>query len=156
MPWQVMIAWTETSDVKLKFLGIIEIFEAWGSLIYCSCGADWLSRSSIWINFKSRCILCEVYSTHFFTIIHVDTDTFQGSKGDFPITCVVASFKIRSHYIKANLTLVVYAAEVPRTLSSEKSSATLSHFNFALYTHTHTQTHTHTHTPTHTHTHTHT
>ena len=30
--WQVMIAWIETSDVK--FLGIIEIFEAGGSLIY--------------------------------------------------------------------------------------------------------------------------
>ena len=36
--WQVMIAWIETSDVK--FLGIIAIFEACGSLIYCSCKAD--------------------------------------------------------------------------------------------------------------------
>ena len=36
--WQVMIAWIETSDVK--FPGIIEIFEACGSLIYCSCEAD--------------------------------------------------------------------------------------------------------------------
>ena len=141
MPWQVMIAWTETSDVKLKFLEIIEIFEACGSLIYRSCGADWLSRSSIWINFKSRCILCEVYGTHVFTIIHVDTDTFQGNKGNFPITCVVTSFKIRSHYIKANLTVVVYAAEVPRTLSSEKSSTTLSHFPLALYIYTHIYTH---------------
>ena len=36
---QVMIAWIETSDVK--FPGIIEIFEACGSLSYCSCEADW-------------------------------------------------------------------------------------------------------------------
>ena len=39
--WQVMIGCTETSDVK--FTGIIEIFlifEACGSLIYCSCEAD--------------------------------------------------------------------------------------------------------------------
>ena len=36
--WQVMIEWIETSDVKSR--GIIEIFEACGSLIYCSCEAD--------------------------------------------------------------------------------------------------------------------
>ena len=40
MPWQVMITWIEASDVKLKFLEIIEIFEACGSLIYCNCEAD--------------------------------------------------------------------------------------------------------------------
>ena len=38
MPWQVMIPWIETPDVK--FPGIIETFEACGSLIYCSCEAD--------------------------------------------------------------------------------------------------------------------
>ena len=36
-----MIAWIKTSDLKLKFLEIIEIFETCGSLIYCSCEADW-------------------------------------------------------------------------------------------------------------------
>ena len=35
MLWQVTIAWIETSNVKLKFLEIIEIFEACGNLIYC-------------------------------------------------------------------------------------------------------------------------
>ena len=64
---------------------------------------------SISINFKSRCILCDVYSTHVFTIIHVDT--FHGSKEDFPVTCVVTSFKIRNHYIVANLTVAVHSAE---------------------------------------------
>ena len=81
-----MIAWIETSDVK--FLGIIEIFEACGNLIYCSCEAD----CSCEANFKNRCILCDVYSTHVFTIIHVEN--FHESKGDFPLTCVVTSFKI--------------------------------------------------------------
>ena len=38
---QVTIARTETSDVKLKFLEIFEIFEACGNLIYCSCEGDW-------------------------------------------------------------------------------------------------------------------
>ena len=33
----ITIAWTGTSDVKLKFL---EIFGACGHLIYCSCEAD--------------------------------------------------------------------------------------------------------------------
>ena len=65
--------------------------------------------SSISINFKSRCILYDVYSTHVFTIIHVDT--FHRSKWDFPVTCVVTSFKIRNHYIVANLTVAVHSAE---------------------------------------------
>ena len=34
MLWQVTTAWIETSGVKLKFLEIIEIFEACGNLIY--------------------------------------------------------------------------------------------------------------------------
>ena len=38
MHWQIMIAWIEASDVK--FSGIIEILEACGSLLYCSCEAD--------------------------------------------------------------------------------------------------------------------
>ena len=46
---------------------------------------------------------------HVFTIIHVDT--FHGSKGDFPASCVVTSLKIRNHYIVANLTSVVLSAE---------------------------------------------
>ena len=33
MPWQITIAYIEMSDLKLKFLAIIEIFEACGSLI---------------------------------------------------------------------------------------------------------------------------
>ena len=40
MSWQVTIAWIETSDVKLKFHEVIEIFEACCSLIYCSYEAD--------------------------------------------------------------------------------------------------------------------
>ena len=40
MLWQVTIAWIQASDVKLKFFEIVEIFEACGSLIYCSCEAD--------------------------------------------------------------------------------------------------------------------
>ena len=106
-----MITWIEKSDVKLKFLGIIEIFEVCGSLIYCSCEAGWqkLHLFQISINFKSRCILCDAYSTHVFTIMHVDI--FHGSKGDFPVTCVVTSFKIQNHYIVANLTVAVYLAE---------------------------------------------
>ena len=39
-PWQVTIAWTETSDVKLEFLKIFEIFGACGNLIYYSCEGD--------------------------------------------------------------------------------------------------------------------
>ena len=35
-----MIAWTETSNVKLEFLEIFEIFGDCGNLIYCSCEAD--------------------------------------------------------------------------------------------------------------------
>ena len=60
-------------------------------------------------NFKNRCILCDVYSTHVSTIIHVDT--FHGSKGDFLVSCAVTSCKIRNHYIVANLTVVVHSAE---------------------------------------------
>ena len=40
MPWQVTISWIETSDVKLKFLEIIDFFEACGNLMYCSCETD--------------------------------------------------------------------------------------------------------------------
>ena len=32
-------------------------------------------------------------------------DAFHRSKGDFPITCAVTSFKIRIHYVVGNLTL---------------------------------------------------
>ena len=39
--------------------------------------------SSISINFKTRCILCDVYNTQVFTIIHVNT--FHESKGHFPV-----------------------------------------------------------------------
>ena len=38
MPWQVTITWIEISD--LKFLEINEIFEAYGSLLDCSCKVD--------------------------------------------------------------------------------------------------------------------
>ena len=37
---QDTIQWIVISDEKLTFLEIIEIFEAGGSLIYCSCEAD--------------------------------------------------------------------------------------------------------------------
>ena len=78
---------------------------------------------SISIDFKNRCILCDVYSTHVSTIIHVDT--FYGSKGDFPVSCAVRPCKIRNHYIVANLTVVVHSAEdccasSMKLLSSEK------------------------------------
>ena len=43
------------------------------------------------------------------TIIHVDI--FYGSKGVFPGTCAVTSFKKPNHDIEANLTVVVYSAE---------------------------------------------
>ena len=105
MPCQAMIAWIENSDVKLKFLEIIEIFEA--DLLQLR--STLTESSSILTNFKNRCILCDVCSTHVFTIIHVDT--FHGSKGDFPITCVVTSFKTGNHYIVASLTFVVHSAE---------------------------------------------
>ena len=36
--WQIMIPWTKTSDVH--FPGIVEIFQACNSLIYCICEAD--------------------------------------------------------------------------------------------------------------------
>ena len=45
MRWQVTIVWTETSDVKLKFL---EIFEACGNLIYCSC--EEIDKNFIYLN----------------------------------------------------------------------------------------------------------
>ena len=61
------------------------------------------------MDFKNRCILCDVYSAHVFTIIHVDT--FHGSKGDFRVSCAVTSFKIGNHYIVANFTVVVHSAE---------------------------------------------
>ena len=48
--------------------------------------------SFISINFKSKCVLCDVYSTHVLTIFHVHT--FHGSKRDFPVTCAVTAFKI--------------------------------------------------------------
>ena len=78
-----LITWIETSDVKLKFLRIIEIFEVCGSLIYCSCEAGWqkLHLFQISINFKSRCISCDGYSTHVFNIMHVDI--FHRVKGIF-------------------------------------------------------------------------
>ena len=56
-----------------------------------------------------RCLLCDVYSTHFFTIIHVDT--FRRTKDDFAVSCAVRSFKIRSHYIAVNLIVVAHSAE---------------------------------------------
>ena len=55
-------------------------------------------------------ILCDVYSTHVFTIIHVDT--FHGSKGDFPVTCAVTSFKIRNLYIVVILAVIVHLPEL--------------------------------------------
>ena len=64
---------------------------------------------SISINFKNRYILCDVYSTHVFTIIHVGT--FHGSDGDFPASCAVASFKIWNHHPEANLIVVVLSTE---------------------------------------------
>ena len=65
--------------------------------------------SSISINFRSRCILCDICNTHTFTIIHVDT--FYGSKGDFHVSCAVTSFIIRSDYIVVNLIVVVHSTE---------------------------------------------
>ena len=47
--------------------------------------------------------------THVFTIIRVNT--FDGSKGDFPVSCAVTSFKIRNHYVVATLVAVVDSAE---------------------------------------------
>ena len=99
-PWQVTIAWTETSDVKLKFLEIFGIFGACGNLNFTVVKN--IGINSIYFNnFKNRCILCDVYSTHVSTIIHVDT--FHGSKGDLLVSCAVTSCKIRNHYIVANL-----------------------------------------------------
>ena len=105
MPCQVMIAWIENSDVKLKFLEITEILEA--DLLQLR--STLTEALSVLTNFKNRCILCDVYSTHVFTIIHVDT--FHGSKGDFSITCVLTSFETGNHYIVASLTFVVHSAE---------------------------------------------
>ena len=51
-------------------------------------------NSSISINFKSRCVLYNVYSLLGVTITHVHT--FQGSKEDFRV-CAVASFEKRNH-----------------------------------------------------------
>ena len=113
-----MIAWTETSDVKLKFLEIFEIFRPCGNLSYCICEADW-------------------QKFHLFQqILRVDTldtfhmDTFHGNKGDFPVSyylviirywnirntrnpvsCAVTSFKVRNHYIVVNLIVAVHSAE---------------------------------------------
>ena len=64
---------------------------------------------SISISFKGRSVLCDVYSTHIFTIIHVNT--LHGSKGDFPASCAVTSLKIKSNYIVANLTVAVLSAD---------------------------------------------
>ena len=50
-----------------------------------------------------------IYSTHVFTIIHVDT--FHGSHADFPVSCSVTSFKTRNHYIVTSLTVAVHSAE---------------------------------------------
>ena len=49
------------------------------------------------------------FYTHVFTIIYVDT--FHWSKENFPVICVVTSFKIRSHYIVVNLLVEVHLAE---------------------------------------------
>ena len=49
------------------------------------------------------------FYTHVFTIIYVDT--IHCSKGKFPVTCVITSFKIRSRYIVANLLVEVHLAE---------------------------------------------
>ena len=67
---------------------------------------------------KSRCILKV-------SIIHVDT--FHGSKGDFPVSCAVTSFKIRNHYLVVSLIVAVHLAEdcctsSMKLLSSQKSS----------------------------------
>ena len=40
MLWQVTIAQIETSDIRLEFLEIIEFFEVYDNLIYCSCEVD--------------------------------------------------------------------------------------------------------------------
>ena len=49
IPWQVMIACTETLNEKLK---IIEIFEICGNLIYFRCKADWQKLHLIYIIFQ--------------------------------------------------------------------------------------------------------
>ena len=61
------------------------------------------------MNFKSRCILSDVYSTHVFTIIHAGT--FHWSIGDFTVSCAVTSFKIRNYYFAANLIVAVHSAK---------------------------------------------
>ena len=39
-------------------------------------------------------------------------DTFHGSKGDFPVTCAVTSFKIRNLYILVILAVIVHLPEL--------------------------------------------
>ena len=93
--------------------------------------------SSISINFKIRCILCDIYSTHVFIIIHMNT--FQESKGDFPVLV----FKIRNHYIVANLTVAVHSAEdcCASSIKLSRKSSTLYCFTVALYIYIHIYIH---------------
>ena len=50
------------------------------------------------------------FSIHTFSPLFC-VDTFHWSKGNFPVICAMTSFKIRNHYLVANLTVQVHSAE---------------------------------------------
>ena len=103
----------------MKLLIFLKLVEIW-----CTVVVKQINRnSSISINIKSRYILCNIYSTRIFTIIHVDA--FHWSKGDFPVTCAVTLFKIWNHCSKfdhCNSLGWRLLCKQHKTLSSKKRS----------------------------------
>ena len=107
MPWQVSISWIET-DVSLKFLEIIKIFEAWGCLIYRSCEADW--QNFHLFQYISRVdVFYVTYTAHTFSPLLMSI-LFREVK---EISLKLALWRHLKYetIIVANLTVVVHSAE---------------------------------------------
>ena len=100
----------------------------------------WWSRlseaSSISINFKIRCDLCNVYSTHVFTIIHVNKVKVKRVTGIFQHLCCDVIKNNKPLYCSTFDRCYLFGWRLlrkqPETLSYGKSS-TLYRFTWALY-----------------------
>lgn len=101
-PCKVTIVWTETSDIKLRYL---ENFEVSGKLTHFCVEADSQELQNFSRNIKNRCILCNIYSIRIITIFQVDT--LHESKEDSRPPSAVASYKKRNQYV-VHLIVVVH------------------------------------------------
>ena len=93
-------AWTQTSDIKLIF---IRIFEVFGKLIHCCCEVDW---QKFHLFQKCQSVLWDVHSICSITIIHMDT--CHRIKGNPCMVRTVTYFKNENQYSSVVLCLKFY------------------------------------------------